>query len=622
MDQKIEIKAFDNEENQLGTFIIQISLSEEQEKNLPIDLKEEYPIDESITLYNVPVVDKIDDEDDEIIDEYDYITPICYYNKYSNNANIFLLEETEYKIFFNPCKQLNGLDYFHTLKTIHKDNTPLKLAEGTYSGFLNFGSYVGKTFLDIFNHNSIVFKIPIEVRSKKIHYNKQYDIMIGDLSRYSSGLIFDLKSPLYQPFNFDKIDENASYELFMLLEYLFRDEHLPSTVEYLSRNLYSVLENKLEEVPISFASNINPNELINAFSDTKNLYKLEEANNEKLSKWSNKTKSFIPNRINEIKYADNIDVPENRFYKDFLIFIENLIHDLLKNVSEGNVKDKLLDFEDEISFYLSQRYFKDISRMDYAPLNSQVIKKKEGYRDILEYFLMFELGLRMDWTEATEKIKGYEKKLFELYEFWCYFKLVKILEEITETELKFNDIFDDEDKFNIRLKKNDNGAEFKYYVNDKDVLINLKYNKDFKKSDEDFPTYSVLLTPDYSLIFHIEGHRYIIHFDAKYKFNIKRESYQNEDIVKMHSYKDAIIDTIGAYILYPNGKKPEVFFEGGYDSLESFFRDEWDGSELLKDKCDCLKSVGAFPLTPEESHQGSVELTKFITTILDKLTQD
>ena len=62
--------------------------------------------------------------------------------------------------------------------------------------------------------------------------------------------------------------------------------------------------------------------------------------------------------------------------------------------------------------------------MEYTPLNSQ-ISKKRGISNILKYFLSLELSFRLLWMNITENFKGYERKLSELYEYWCYFKLVK-----------------------------------------------------------------------------------------------------------------------------------------------------------------------------------------------------
>lgn len=85
------------------------------------------------------------------------------------------------------------------------------------------------------------------------------------------------------------------------------------------------------------------------------------------------------------------------------------------------------------------------------------------------------------------------------------------------------------------------------------------YNKTFKK-DSDYYSYSVKLRPDYTLSISFAEKTFLIHFDAKYKLDIKSEDYKNQDVVKMHSYKDAIEDTIAAYVLYP-GRKRKYFMK-------------------------------------------------------------
>ena len=57
----------------------------------------------------------------------------------------------------------------------------------------------------------------------------------------------------------------------------------------------------------------------------------------------------------------------------------------------------------------------------------------------------------------------------------------------------------------------------------------------------------------------------------------------------MHAYKDAIADTIGAYVLYP-GEKKKLYYE---DEMR-------------------LKSVGAFPLNPGRTSENRNELIDFI----------
>ena len=255
MEQYIKIKARSEEGDLLGTFKLSIDINYSTksiwsivEKNKETTLDSSIyniPSNASIILYNVPIVY-----------DYDNRTPIQFYKNSENNINIMLLEEFRYILTFAPNNNkhkefYDDLDIFHSL--LKFDETVLELFPQTYNGFLSFGSYVGKSFIDIYRNNKSIFKIPFEVRSRKIDYASEYAAMIGDLSKYSQQLIYESKSPLFQPFEINEIDEKIGYEEFMLLEYLFKDENLPSTIEYLSRNLYSALTDTVEEVPTSFA---------------------------------------------------------------------------------------------------------------------------------------------------------------------------------------------------------------------------------------------------------------------------------------------------------------------------------------------------------------------------------
>lgn len=608
IEQKLVIKLTDGELNEFGT----LTVSSLDYKN---DVESNENIQHSISLINIPIVD-----------EPDNITPIQYCPDIGANfAKLMFLEETEYQILFESKDSKATFEVLHSLTKMNDNHfKPFRFELGDskqykIAGTLNFRSYVGKSFLDVKKDGVNSIKIPIEVRSKKIDYFNQYSAMIADLSQHSLSLLFEVNSPLYQEFELDNRQKETYYEDFMFLEYLFRQENLPSIFEYLSKNLHSQLINRTETVPVSFASNVNQNTLKNIISKPNNLSK-SDANLEIVKKLN----GYIPTELEQTKHEDIIDIPENRFYKYFLELIRDLVEKLLENSKEGYINDKLLSFRDEIEYYLSNKLFNHISTMEYVPFNSQILQKKEGYREIFQYFLMLEFSFRLSWNEINNQFKGFEKKLSELYEYWCYFKILKVLNDLSIEKISFEDVFKiNKDNWSISIKKGiGSRKKFKLLLYDYEIIIELFYNLRFSDGSK-YRSYSLAFKPDYTLRVTINEEVNYIHFDAKYRSELeivdfyekigsekqldkeiderdeleeKEYVFKDGDIYKMHTYKDSILMTEGSYVLYP-GNKTKQFFES--DTI--------------------IPSVGAFSLTPGNEGFEEDNLELFIKEVIKTL---
>ena len=609
IEQKVIIHLTDEDYNEFGTLTV-------SSLDYGDDLQSHNNISHFISIENVPIVDKPDN-----------LTPIQYCpNMGANFAKLMFLEETEYQILFESKDVEASFEVLYSLTKINDNHfKPFRFHLGDNQNFkiagtLNFRSYVGKSFLDVTKDNINSIKIPIEVRSKKIDYFNQYSAMIADLSQHALSLIFEVNSPLYQEFELDSSDKKTYYEDFMFLEYLFRDDNLPSIFEYLSKNLHSQLRNHVETVPISFASNVNQNTLKNIVSKPNKLFK---SNADLLI--VDKLNGYIPSELEQIKHEDVIDIPENRFFKYFLELIHELVERLLESSKEGYIKDKLLSFRDEISYYLSNKFFNHISSMDYVPFNSQILQKKEGYREIFQYFLMLEFSFRLSWDEVNNQFKGFEKRLSELYEYWCYFKILKVLNDLSVKKINFEDAFKiNKDNWSISIKKGVQSAKrFKLFIQDCEIDVKLFYNLRFSDKSP-YKSYSLAFKPDYTLLVSIGNYKHYIHFDAKYRSELeiidfynkidasnkdldkeiderdsleeKDREFKDGDIYKMHTYKDSILKTEGSYVLYP-GNKTKRFYE----------------SDLI------IPSVGAFSLTPGNDDVEENNLEIFIKEVLKTL---
>ena len=604
IEQKVIIHLTDEDSNEIGTLTV-------SSLDYNGNHKSNHDRFGSLTFENIPVVD-----------EPDNLTPIQYCPDIGANfAELMFLEETEYQILFESSDPKSNYDVLYSLMRMNDNHfKPFRFnLDNKIVGTLNFRSYVGKSFLDVRKDGINSIKIPIEVRSKKMDYFNQYSSMIADLSQHSLSLLFEVNSPLYQEFELDSRQKETFYEDFMFLEYLFRQDNLPSIFEYLSKNLHSQLKNHAETVPISFASNVNQNTLKNIISKPNNLFKSDSD-----LKIVDKLNGYLPSEIDQIKHEDIIDIPENQFFKYFLEMIHELVDKLLENSKEGYINDKLLYFSDEIEYYLSSKFFNHISTMEYVPFNSKILQKKEGYREIFQYFLMLEFSFRLSWDEINNQFKGFEKKLSELYEYWCYFKLLKVLNDMSVCKINFENVFKlNKDNWSISIIKGVKSAKkFKLSLYGYDIEIELFYNLRFSDRSK-YRSYSLPFKPDYTMLVKLGDKHYYIHFDAKYRSELeiikvydiieserqldeeikKRDDteekdrvFKDGDIYKMHTYKDSILETEGAYVLYP-GNVTKQFFETNT----------------------IIPSVGAFSLIPGHDETAEDNLEWFIKEIIKAL---
>lgn len=629
VEQEVKLKLEGDSGQPLGFLVLKATTNNQTELD-------SFEVD-GIEFKNVPRVEKPDNQ-----------TSIQYLETKENNhlSPLMLLEETRYDVMFETTLHVESDDQVTIFPTILKDNT-LKFSvfnrlnfnlssvnESRFIGILNFHSYVGKSFLDVEVNGVRSKPVAIEVRSKKIKYYEQYPQMIADLSEVASGLVYEMDSPLYQYLEFDPTKRETLYEDFMFLEYLFQPENFPSTYDYIVRNLYSRLVSYVEDVPSTFASNVGPSEMIDIISRPEHLYHAHDPPTD----WPVSMRGYVPDIISQRFYQENIDTPENRLLKYFLESLDKVINQLLMSINDndGYIKDQLLFYKRQVQDYLSDRWTAEVGRLDYLPLNSQVLQKKEGYRDLFKYFLNFELAFRLEWDEVEEQIKGYERKLSELYEYWCYFKLIKVLDKLSGKKLSYNDLYTlNKDKWSIKVKKGINSVQkFILQIDNQGIYTELMYNRLFSKNTH-YKSYSLPFRPDYTLLIEYESDKYFVHFDAKYRSegqvlafyeNIAQEQLNDDDkehvveekvderdleeetkrkfkygdLYKMHTYKDAILKTEGAYVLYP-GDDQKIFrvVEG-----------------------EPIPSVGAFPLTPGKNGIEEEELSYFIKAVIKNIIKN
>lgn len=545
----------------------------------------------------------------------------------SVGTQLLLLEETEYQVLFRSEYEIDESRGDKVLLELTKgcvdggviiDRWLLDDDKKMFRGVINFASYVGKSFFDVKINGQSSVKFPFEVRSKKMGYQDQYPAMIGDLSEACSGLMLDRKSPLYQELQFSDASRSIHYEDYMFLEYVFRPDRLPMAYDGIRRNPYSQLKRQMESIPAALASCIDYSGLIDIATGRGEF---EEVHND-LKGSIPQLNGLFPSEVYQSTNFEDIDVPENQLVKDLLLSLDYVINCLLDSTSklkDGYAKERIQQFKESIQSYLADGWLNDIGQLQHMPSNSQVLQRREGYMSVQQYYSSLDLSFRFRWKEFEDSLEGYNRRLSQLYEYWCYLELVKVLARLSNSSVKYDDLFQkSSDGWSIQLRRGVNSIkDFFINVDDRTVKVSLMYNRVFsrQKGHENFRSYTFAFKPDYTLCIDSGDAAFLIHFDAKYRSDREESTtfendeevheitrtFWEDDVCKMHTYKDAILNTAGAYILYPGGGEADIF------QIE-------EGKEI--------PSVGAFSLTPGRNRVDQHGPDWFIKSILNRILAD
>lgn len=465
-------------------------------------------------------------------------------------------------------------------------------------------------------------ELSLEIRSFKTSYRNDYRSMLLDISERCTELLMQYNSPVSQIVEVDfGQDSRILYQRFVFVKSLIENEEFKESIHKIISSPTTSWAESVKDRDIRGVRRINSRSIKQIAKNSNRIY---IPNNNPLKK----RLSDVPRTIQANYKTDTIDNPENRFIKYALSSFQLFCADFINRTPIGtkiNIEAK--DLEARIEQHLAHTIFKSISSTDSLPLNSPVLHRKEGYREVFKTWLMFDLAAKLVWHGGDDVYDAGKKDVAQLYEYWAFFKLLDSVSEVFQISPKHINSLIEETKNGLGLKLKQGRhlpIQGIYTGATRKFNIELSYNKTFSGSSS-YPeggSWTRSLRPDYTLSIwpyevsqsqaEIEELIVHLHFDAKYKidnitsiFNSvdsldeerleqKHGSYKRADLLKMHTYRDAIRRTAGAYILYP-------------------------GSELVSRKGfhELLPGVGAFTLVPSKADDGTSDLKKFLRDILD-----
>jgi Uncharacterized conserved protein len=471
-------------------------------------------------------------------------------------------------------------------------------------------------------------RVHLEVRSVKTSYREDYRRMLEEITDKCTSLVMQCNSPVSQLFTQDYSgDPETLYEQFAFIKSIIDTSEFIEAVHRIISDPVTRWKDRDNLADTRKIGRIN-NSILKQFISGSDRFDLP------FNHPLRKKLSSLPAKVIITDKTETADTPENRFIKHVLSVFRNFSSDIKKRIAPGSREyDEANKIEETLENILQDSLFKEISAPQSLAVSSPVLQRKEGYREVLRVWLMFDVASKLIWKGGDDVYSAGKRNVALLYEYWLFFKLLELMQEIFNIEPESVEklIEPTADGLGLKLKSGKHIPLYGTYdIGTRKLKVQFSYNRTFS-GGSDYPeggSWTKSMRPDYTLsiwpadfsVDEAETQEVMVHvhFDAKYKvehlfdilgknqFDSEKEMdeekiennkgiYKRADLLKMHAYKDAIRRTSGAYVLYPGNEK---YSRTGFHEI--------------------LPGLGAFPINPSRTDNGTTELKKFIQDVVNQ----
>ena len=506
------------------------------------------------------------------------------------------------------------------------------------TGTFKTGIYVGSLSLQIKDTvlNCEVAKVDLEIKSVKTEYRTDYRKMLEDITAYYTDLVLMQGSPITQKLEIDyDTPQQTLYQRYAFVRSIVESNAFLEAIHKIISNPVRKWAETTVERNVCNVKRLSRKNM-HQIATSRDRIPVKNGCDMGLPM----EVSSIPRTLTVAYKRDTLDNQENQFIKFVIRSFCSFCSDLRskKNANE-RLKAEIDKTLDVLSGHLSNLFFKQVSLPSQLNLNSPVLQRKEGYREILQAWLMFNLAAKLSWKGGDYVYEAGKRNVAVLYEYWVFFKLLEVISRVFEIDpVSINNLVKtDADQINLEIQQGKmKMIEGLYDAGIRKLNVRFYYNRTFvhtRESEELFKagSWTMNMRPDYTLSIwpgeiemeQAEKEDLIvhIHFDAKYRvnkvdlglddsvseeqisenlLNEKKEQeegiYKRADLLKMHAYKDAIRRTSGAYILYPGTVQ-----------------------RRLKGFHEIIPGLGAFCLTPSNYDEELITLQVFLLKIVEHM---
>jgi len=503
----------------------------------------------------------------------------------------------------------------------------------SHAGVLNLGTELGGS-------------LRAEVVCRKLQYFEEFKALLDGLAEKATELLLAYDSPVSLSFGLSQEQARNDAALHFLMRYVMSSSQLPAAAAEVLSSPHSRVIERLEVKPIE--------EIEEGQADLM----IDHLDVSLLSQGGPLARFFgghPPRELPQRETFESHDTAENRYTKALLEHCRLLAQRLEGRMCER--KRKAAEREarawglrlDEV---LQHGLWQEVGPLGQIPANSQAMLRKRGYKELFRLDVALRMSLDLAWSHGSDLADGLigdSRPVNQIYEYWCFFVLREVLQSLCTVKRGGSFLTVAADGLRIQLAKGRRSeCRFEFISGNGIRLgVSLFYNRRFLRSRSprtDWSgSYTASFDPDYSIVVRAPDETaHWLHFDAKYRLERQQvegifESdeddgngeagegaadyevelarvHKQDDLFKMHTYRDGILSTRGAYVLFPGDGV------GGrtLNPRPNFFVRH--PSALGGNLGQFVPSVGAFPLTPEGSGEQVGAIRELLRLTLEAIS--
>jgi predicted component of viral defense system (DUF524 family) len=513
-----------------------------------------------------------------------------------------------------------------------------KFSNRHHCGVLNPGLATGTLNLTVQDANGqTVGSTLVEVRSRKLGYRTDYQLMLNDITGHCVALLQDWQAAS----QFKAIpdaggDETTIGQRFAFVRALLNTPSFDHALQRIASHPHETWTQEETQQPV--ARGFKPSgKLMGQLASGSRRMAVPSGHS------LHAVLTTLPERIVVRQNSRTTDTPENRFVKFALRSFHQFLSEMrdkpaIQTTKHERLRTELGALTDKLDQALGCDALRHAGEPTFLPLGSPTLQRREGYRQVLQAWTSFAMAAKLVW-EGGEKVYGMgQRDVATLYEYWVFFELLNTIKDLFNFDMPDIQklIEPTGDGFGLKLKA---GHHFPLSGRSKqpgrELEVRFSYNRSFRSNTDTHKTgsWTQTMRPDYTLSLWPVGFSekvaeeqelmVHVHFDAKYRLEqatdllssptvtddagdnedapeqdeIKNAeatgTYKRADLLKMHAYRDAIRRSHGAYVVYPGDKQNGEPFQGFHE---------------------VLPGLGAFALRPGN---GTNALQKFLHDVVD-----